>query len=202
MLRMKAKPRSTLGQACSSQFLVARQARMPGDGPQSDAGFLPMRVHQHEAAVLALEAHQVLDAVARLVGAAQVSHRFQQERAVHHPQPAIAGRADLERGQALLDLARLVNVADRGVQQRLHAGVRDFNAVVGQGRLSPKPLGSCAAAIWPARDQPIDRPRFGHERRRRRAFVRHEVESRLPESAIPSGQRLLPCQRWRRSRSG
>ena len=132
MWRMKAKPRSTLGQACTQPILVAGQARVPRDGPQRYAGFLPVRVHQHEAAVVALEAHQVFDAVARLVRPAQVSHRLQQERAVHHPQPAVAGGADLESGQAVLDFARLVDVADGGIQQGLHAGVRDFQVVVGQ----------------------------------------------------------------------
>ena len=123
-----------LGPDAPQPLLVAGQARMARDRPERDAGLLPMPVHQHEAAVVALEAQQVLDAVARLVGAAQVGHRFQQERAVHHPQAAVAGRADLEGRQALLDLARLVDVADRGVQQGLDARVGHLDAVVGQRR--------------------------------------------------------------------
>ncbi len=100
-----------------------------------------MPVYQHEAAVVALEAHEVFDAVARLIGAAQVGYGFQQERAINHPQPAVAGGADLEGGQALLDFARLVNVADGGVQQGLHAGIRDLEVVVGQRCRLPEALG-------------------------------------------------------------
>ena len=100
-----------------------------------------MRVQQHEATVLALEAHQVLNAIARLVRPAQVSHRLQQERAVNDPQPAIARGADLKRRQAILDFTRLVDVADGRVEQRLHSRVRDFQAVVRQGCAVPELLG-------------------------------------------------------------
>ena len=118
--------------------LVLRELRVPDAGPEHDAVFLgEIRPCTSMRAVGLLEGQFVGHAVARFLARAEHRRRFQQERAVHDPQPAVARRADLKRRQALLDLARLPDVADGGIHQRLNARVRHLHAAEGQRRFLP-----------------------------------------------------------------
>ena len=110
--------------------LVAGQPGMARDRPQGDPRFLPVAVDDHDRPVPALEAQQIADAVAGLLRPAQHGDRLHEERPVDDPQSAITGRPDLERRQALLDLAGLVDVADRRIELGLDALVGHLDAAV------------------------------------------------------------------------
>ena len=105
--------------------------------PEHDAGLFPVPVHEHEAAILALAVEQVADAVAGFLLAANHGHGVHDERPVHHPQAAIAGRADLEGRQAVLDLASLVDVPHARVEQGLVVGIGHHDPPVGQVGFGP-----------------------------------------------------------------
>ena len=106
-------------------------------GPEDDAVFRGEIFHHLDAAIGLLVCQLIGDAVARLFACAEDRRRLQQERAIHDPQAAVARRPHLEGGQALLDLARLPDVADGGIHERLNARVGDRNAAVGQRRVFP-----------------------------------------------------------------
>ena len=92
--------------------LVLRELRVPDTSPQHDPVFLGEVLHDFDAAIRLLKSQFVGHAIARLPARAHHRRRLQQKRAIHDPQPAVARRADLERRQTFLDLARLPDVAD------------------------------------------------------------------------------------------
>ena len=118
--------------------LVAGEPRVMCHRPKHEARLLPMSVDEHEATIGFLKTHQVVNPAPRLLRAPQQRGGFEEERTVHDPQAAITRRADLERRQSVLDFARLVDVADTRVEQRLRCGIGNFNPAVRQVRVFPK----------------------------------------------------------------
>ena len=77
------------------------------------------------------------DAVARLLARAQHRRRLQEKGAIHDPQTAVAGRADLEDRHALFDFARLPDIADGRIHQGLDSRVGHLHAAKRQRRFFP-----------------------------------------------------------------
>ncbi len=140
-------------------LLVLRELRVPHAGPDHDAVFLVVTFEDFKATVFLLECERVLDAVAGFLTGSEHRCRLEQKRAVHDPQAAVTGRADLESGQAVLDLARLPDVADRRIDQRLDLPIRHLDAVPRQR--SRFPIGHGFVTI---RDSLIERLWFDDNR--------------------------------------
>ncbi len=124
--------------------LVAGEFGVACDGPEDDAGFFPVAVDEHEAAVAVLVLHEVADAVAGFVGAVEEGDGFHEEGAIDDPEAAIAGWADLEGWEVLFDFAGLVDVADGRVEKCLDAGVADGDLIEGEVGVEPPGLGGVA----------------------------------------------------------
>ena len=116
---------------------IPGQKGMAGQNVEDDAVLLPVVAQDVERSVRLLAGQQMLDARPRFLAAAQVGHRFEDEGAVHDPQTAVAGRADLEDRQPVLDLAGLVDVADAGIKKALHGRIGHADDIVGKIAAGP-----------------------------------------------------------------
>ena len=129
---MKATVFSSFGQIDRSHSLSCVSMAWRDAGPKHDAVFLEVMGQDFEAAVGFLEGERVGDARAGVLAGPHEIRRFENERAIDDQQRAIARRPDLERGQAVLDLAGLPDVANRTVDQGLDILVGHDDAVVRQ----------------------------------------------------------------------
>ena len=84
--------------------------------------------------------------LAGLLRPAQILGGFQQKRPVDHGQGAIARRPHLVGQHAVLDFPRLVNVANRGVDQGLNSRIGDLDAIVGEAAVGPVAHGARRSA--------------------------------------------------------
>ena len=116
---------------------IPGQKGVAGQNVEDDAVLLPIVAQDVERSVRLLAGQQMLDAGARFLAAAQVGHRFEDEGAVHDPQAAIAGGADLEDRQPVLDFAGLVDVPDAGVEEALHGRIGHSDDIVGEIAAGP-----------------------------------------------------------------
>ena len=127
-----------IGPVLTQPGFVLRQEGVARHRPQHQPVLFPEALLELKSAIGFLEAHQVVDPGAGFGAAAEHRRRFQDERAIHNPQAAVARRPDMECRQAVLDVARLVDVPNALVEHFLNAGIGHLNHAVGQtGLLAP-----------------------------------------------------------------